>query len=53
MRALLVRKVITPELFDEKRILEVIDPGSPADATSYANAFTAQRETRDDKTSWT
>ena len=43
---LLVRKVITPELFDEKRILEVIDPEDPGRRYELCrNPFTAQRET--------
>jgi hypothetical protein len=43
---LLRRKVITPELFDEKRILEVIDPEDPGRRYELCrNPFTAQRET--------
>jgi hypothetical protein len=43
---LLVRKVITPELFDEKRILEVIDPEDPGRRYELCrNPLTAQRET--------
>ena len=44
---LLRRKVITPELFDEKRILEVIDPEEPGRRYELCrNPWTAQRETR-------
>ena len=43
---LLVKKVITPELFDEKRILEAIDPEDPGRRYELCrNPFTAQRET--------
>ena len=43
---LLGRKVITPELFDEKRILEVIDPEEPGRRYELCrNPWTAQRET--------
>jgi transposase len=43
---LLKRKVITPELFDEKRILEVIDPEDPGRRYELCrNPLTAQRET--------
>ena len=43
---LLKRKVITPELFDEKRILEVIDPEDPCRRYELCrNPWTAQRET--------
>jgi len=43
---LLRRKVITPELFDEKRILEVIDPEEPGRRYELCrNPWTAQRET--------
>ena len=43
---LLRRKVITPELFDEKRILEVIDPEEPNRRYELCrNPWTAQRET--------
>jgi hypothetical protein len=43
---LLRRKVITPELFDEKRILEVIDPEDPGRRYELCrNPWTAQRET--------
>ena len=43
---LLVRKMITPELFDEKRILEVIDPEEPGRRYELCrNPCTAQRET--------
>jgi hypothetical protein len=43
---LLVRKVITPELFDEKRILEAIDPEDPGRRYELCrNPLTAQRET--------
>ena len=43
---LLRRKVITPELFDEKRILEVIDPEEPGRRYELCrNPLTAQRET--------
>jgi transposase len=43
---LLRRKVIMPELFDEKRILEVIDPEDPGRRYELCrNPLTAQRET--------
>jgi hypothetical protein len=43
---LLKRKVITPELFDEQRILEVIDPEEPGRRYELCrNPWTAQRET--------
>jgi len=44
--ALLVRKVITPELFDERRIVEVVDPDDPGRRYELCrNPLTAQRET--------
>lgn len=43
---LLVRKVITPELFDERRIVEVVDPDDPGRRYELCrNPLTAQRET--------
>lgn len=43
---LLVRKVITPELFDERRIVEVVDPDDPSRRYELCrNPLTAQRET--------
>ena len=44
---LLVRKVITPELFDERRVVEVIDPENPSRRYELCrNPLTAQRETK-------
>jgi len=44
--ALLVRKVITPELFDERQIVEVVDPDDPGRRYELCrNPLTAQRET--------
>jgi hypothetical protein len=44
--ALLVRKVITPDLFDERRIVEVVDPDDPGRRYELCrNPLTAQRET--------
>ena len=43
---LLDRKVITPELFDEKKIAEVIDPQDPRRRYALCrNPHSAQRET--------
>lgn len=43
---LLVRKVITPELFDERRIVEVVDPQNPGRRYELCrNPLTAHRET--------
>jgi len=44
---LLVRKVITPELFDERHVVEVMDPEDPARRYELCrNPLTAQRETK-------
>lgn len=44
---LLARKVIAPELFDERRVVEVIDPEDPTRRYELCrNPLTAQRETR-------
>ena len=44
---LLVRKVITPELFDERHVVEVIDPENPARRYELCrNPLSAQRETK-------
>ena len=43
---LLVRKVITPELFDERGVVEVLDPEDPSRRYELCrNPLTAQRET--------